>query len=192
MTIGPASRILAASLLLCAILVGLVLRENHARATGREVAVPMAAVDPRNLLTGHYVALNLAQPLAPGATCPPPGERPSRDGWVGLRSADGRFLRSGERREAVLQAGADVAVKGQAVCFANGFGGARGSVTLRIGVDRFHAAQTEAEAIERRLRGRDPIEGAIRDFAVISVGGDGRARLKGLMIDGRRSDLDWW
>lgn len=189
---SAAPRILLASLLLCAALVGLVARESHLRTAGREVAVPISAVDPRNLLTGHYVALSLNQPLAPGATCPETDQTNRRDGWIGLRLADGRYLTAGDSRAAVLKAGADLAVRGQAICLRSGSDRGEDRVTLRIGVDRFHASQGEAEAIERRLRGRIPGTEQIRDFAVISVGSDGRARLKSLVIEGRRTNLDWW
>ena len=70
-------------------------------------------------------------------------------------------------------------------------GGSREAVTLDIGVDRFHAGQDQAQAMEQVLRGRrDP--GAAPAFAVVSVGHDGRARLKGVILDGKRTDLDWW
>jgi hypothetical protein len=64
-------------------------------------------------------------------------------------------------------------------------------VELDIGITRFHAGQAEAEAMERAMRARTPGEPA-RDFAILSVGRDGRARLKGVEVNGRRIELDWF
>ena len=73
------------------------------------------------------------------------------------------------------------------------FGDREGNaVTLDIGVDRFHADQDEAERIERALRARRADGSAPSAFAVVSVGADGRARLKGVIVDGRRTDLTWF
>jgi hypothetical protein len=58
-------------------------------------------------------------------------------------------------------------------------------VSLDIGIDRFYLNQREAEAVDRALlTGR-------RADAIVSVGTDGRARLIGIDVDGRRYDLDW-
>jgi hypothetical protein len=65
------------------------------------------------------------------------------------------------------------------------------AVTLDIGVRRFHADQDEAERMDRVLRARRP-EAASQAFAVVSVGQDGRARLKGVILNGQRTDLSWW
>jgi hypothetical protein len=61
---------------------------------------------------------------------------------------------------------------------------------LDLGVDRFHINQSDATRIEQVLRAQRPDE-ATRAFAVLSVGRDGRARLKALVIDGERFELSW-
>jgi hypothetical protein len=187
-------RILAAAALLAGLLVALVLAENRARARGEEVVLAMEAVDPRNLLTGHYVAIDLVHRLTAGEPCPAGLPQPPTEGWLALaKAADGRYLVSGagETRAEALAAG-EVAVRGSAVCFrVRDDAEAQNAVRLEIGVDRFHADQVEAERIEAVLRRRlegDPVGAA----AVISVGRDGRARLKGIVLDGRRLDLNWW
>ena len=185
-------RIAAAAAVLVLLLVGVVLRENGARAAGREVLLPMEAVDPRDLLTGHYVALRLSQQLALGQSCP--RERTSEEGgWIGLKPAGGhyRFVGVGASRQAALAGGAQLAVRGGVYCSRTAFGDAEADVvTLDIGVDRFHADQDEALAIEKALRQRR--QGEAPAFAVVSVGDDGRARLKGVIVDGKRTDLTWW
>ena len=186
-------RIAAASAVLVLLLVGVVLRENGARATGREALLPMEAVDPRDLLTGHYVALRLSQQLALGQPCPRERTSFEEGGWIGLKPAGGhyRFVGVGASRQAALAGGAQLAVRGGVYCSRTAFGDAEADVvTLDIGVDRFHADQDEAQAIEKALRERR--QGEAPAFAVVSVGDDGRARLKGVIVDGKRTDLTWW
>jgi len=190
------ARILGAGLLLVLMLVGLVTYESRARNAGQEVILAMEAVDPRNLLTGHYVSLRLTQALLPGQACPPRTQPYSEGGWLALR-ADGaqhRFVGAGPTREAAKAKGGDVLIRGGVYCSRVAVGEAgesREAVTLDIGVDRFHAGQDQAQAMEKALRARrDP--GAAPAFAVVSVGDDGRARLKGVILDGKRTDLDWW
>jgi hypothetical protein len=71
-----------------------------------------------------------------------------------------------------------------------GIEGMPGWLTLNLGVDRFHINQADAERIERVLRDQRTAE-ETRAFAVLSVGRDGRARLRALKIDGERFELRW-
>lgn len=173
-------------------LVGLVAFEGQARARGLEVALAMEAIDPRGLLTGHYAALELGESLPAGAPCPPGTERGPPTGpfegrargWVALRRAgsDWRVAGMADSRAGALRLG-EAALRGGAECRG-------GRVELDIGIARFHADQGEAEALERLLRASRP-DGGPRTHALVSVGRDGRARLKGVRIDGRRVELDW-
>lgn len=195
MRFSAPSRILALGAVLAALLIGLVVVENNARAAGREVLLPMEAVDPRELLTGHYVALQLTQQLPPGQPCPTRTQPYREGGWIGLRAAGDhhRFVSAGATRAEVMRAGAELAVRGGVYCsrlaleeqVAN-------AVTLDIGVDRFHAEQDEAQAIEKALGARRPGDASPAAYAVVSVGTDGRARLKGVVVDGKRTDLTWF
>ena len=185
-------RILIVAAGLIAALVGLVISESRARASGREVALPMEAVDPRNLLTGHYVALRLTQRLPAGQPCPDSPSAYEAGKWLGL-TGQGRFVRTAESRQAALGGDAAQAVRGGVYCARMAFGDREGdAVTLDIGVDRFHADQDEAQRIERALPARRADGSAPSAFAVVSVGADGRARLKGVIVDGRRTDLTWF
>lgn len=187
MKLTAAPRILIVAGLCAAALIGLVVNEGLARQGGQEVLLPMEAVDPRSLLSGHYVLLNLAQRLEPGESCPTGGDLE----WIALRQAGDVYVAAGgaESREQAQLLG--LPVKGQFVCIepraaAAGTEAMQGSVTLQLGIDRFHIAQTEALRIEDTLRdqSRD-------DFAIVSVGRDGRGRLVGLIVDGERLELNW-
>ncbi|HMO43310.1 MAG TPA: hypothetical protein PKB04_08305, partial [Phenylobacterium sp.] len=64
-------------------------------------------------------------------------------------------------------------------------------VTLDIGVSRFYADQAAAEAMEAALR-EAAAPGGVQAFALVSIGRDVRARLKGVEIDGERTELSWF
>ena len=188
--IGLAGAALAASL------AGLVSWEGRARAQGQEVALPMEGVDPRGPLTGAYVRLKLREGLPLGAPCPPgtraeaPGgslEGGAR-GWIALRQQGNAWRVAGMAAD---RAGAErlgpVVVRGTAACFT----AAGGSIDLDVGINRFHAAEAEAQAMEALLTRRgsgDPPDA----YALVSVGRDGRARLSGVLIAGRRVELGWF
>lgn len=194
MRIQPAPRIMAVAALCAAALVALVVSESMARAGGQEALLPMEAVDPRALLQGHYVQLNLIQRLEANAPCPH-----VEDGaeWLAFYRGEDEvltFAGGANSREGAQQI-APVPIKGTFTCSepvigAEGDPGMPGWVQLDLGIDRFYIDQAEAERIERVLREQRP-EQATRAFAIISVSRDGRARLKGLIVDGQRLDLNW-
>jgi hypothetical protein len=192
MKIKAAPRILIVAGLWAAALVGIVLAEGNARARGLEVALPMAAVDPRALLSGHYVRIDLRQRLEQGEQCPSGGPESK---WIALRRAGDAYALAGgaDSREQAQRIG-PVPVRGSFNCqqpLAPPDGDTMpGWVQLDLGVDRFHISQTDALRIERVLREQSPGE-ETRAFAIVSIGQDGRARLKGLMIDGERLELSW-
>lgn len=205
-----ALRIGVVAVLLIIALVGLLVREDRARASGQEVRLAMEAVDPRSLLSGHYAALQLVQRLDGGAPCPPDLEAHygQNDSWVALSPAPGgvhRVSGAGASRAAALKHG-PVVVRGQADCRQTFLAPPRAPedaapsteerpqetfITLDIGVDRFYADQTQAEALEAALRRQGEAQ-APPAFAIVSIGQDGRARLKGVEVDGTRADLNWF
>lgn len=185
MRIEPAPRIMAVAALCAAALVALVVSESVARAGGQEALLPMEAVDPRALLQGHYVQLDLIQRLAPNEPCPVIENGAE---WLAFYRGQDEvltFAGGANSREGAQQI-APVLLKGTFTCWE----GDPGSVQLVLGIDRFYIDQAEAERIERVLRDQRPGE-ETRAFAIISVARDGRARLKGLVIDGQRLDLNW-
>lgn len=192
MKIAASHRILAVAAICAAALVGLVISESYARDGGQEITLPMAAVDPRALLSGHYVQLNFTDRLEPNEVCPAQGDWE----WVSLRREGDIYVAAGGAMSRDLaQSVGSLPVKGTYSCqpptpAADGIEGMPGWVQLDIGVDRFHINQADAQRIERVLfdqRGGEEV----RAFAILSVGRDGRARLKALLIDGERFDLRW-
>jgi hypothetical protein len=192
MKLNAAPRIMLVAGLCAAALIGMVVSEGAAREGGQEVLLAMEAVDPRSLLSGHYVQLGVTQRLGPNETCPPQGDWE----WVALRQDGVRHVAAGgahSREDAQLLG---LPVKGTFTCNAPtpaappDVAAMPGWITLHLGIDRFHVNQTDAMRVERVLRER-AFDAANPAYAVVSVGRDGRARLKGLVIDGERLELSW-
>ncbi|MBI1339267.1 hypothetical protein GC169_03515 [bacterium] len=212
MTVPAPARILIVAGLCLSALVGLVIREGAARADGVEVRLPMEAIDPRSLLSGHYVIVTIQERLAAGASCPPGASAawdPERR-WVaiareeaaagsGLALPRGRVLGVATTRaaaEALLGARDGVRVGGVVAggvsCDAEAPADDVGrAMRVELGVDRFHASQTEALRIEAVLSDRAVGGDGAQVWAVVSLGRDGRARLRGLEVEGERIDLSW-
>ena len=179
--------ICGAALLLAAAMVLLVLREHQARQAGTEVALRVQQVDPRSLLSGHYVQLDFVDTGPAGFSCGQDGFTPDpSDNWIALRMNGDRQVLAGvaKTRESAARLGSPV-LRGQVLCLGPS---EAPQVSLKIGIDRFHAAQKEAEALEALVR--RPGDHTV--LALVSVGKDGRARLAGLRVDGRETRLDWF
>ncbi|MCX7357258.1 MAG: GDYXXLXY domain-containing protein [Alphaproteobacteria bacterium] len=192
MKIPAPQRILAVAGLCAAALVALVVTEGFAREGGQEITLPMEAVDPRALLSGHYVQLNFTNRLEANDVCP----SNSAGEWVALRPENNIYVAAGsaDSRDHAERLG-PLPVKGTFTCSAptpsqDGLEAMPGWLALDLGVDRFHINQADALRIEQVLREQRPNE-ETRAFAVLSVGRDGRARLRALVIDGERFDLRW-
>lgn len=201
-------RILIVAALCVLSLIGLVVRESMARASGTEVLLAMEAVDPRSLLSGHYVIVGLAETLPDGAVCPAgtatddtflPDESTMllrRESWLALRPNGSRHSLVGiadTKSEALSLA--PTAAMGIAWCTpptasAEGQPASPGNMRLDLGIDRFHINQADAERIDRLLRAQNS-DAEQHIFAIVSIGEDGRARLKGLQVDGERLELNW-
>ena len=187
-------RIMSVAALCAALLVALVINEGVARQGGQEVRLAMEAVDPRALLSGHYVDINLSERLEPGQVCPANVEQ---ERWIVLRrqGADGAYglVGSASSRDQAEILG-PLPIRGTFTCSPPfeipGAEPTPGWVRLDIGVSRFHINQRDALRIEQVLRDQR-VGDAARAFAIVSIGRDGRARLKGIEIDGERLDLSW-
>jgi uncharacterized membrane-anchored protein len=199
--LGVPLQILLAATGLALCLVGIVVREGAARAGGQEVWLDIDGSDPRSLLTGHFVRFQMQSEAPALMPCP---EFQADHAWIALRRDGDRYLASGsgKTREAAAALG-EVAVRGRGSCdehFSRSIDPVTGApvlspqrvltTTLQLGVDRLHVDQTQAKALETALQARG-VERAPA-YAVISVGKDGKARLKGLSIAGRRTNLDWF
>jgi uncharacterized membrane-anchored protein len=199
MTFTLAQRLLAAGALCLLALVSLVAFEARARAAGTEVILDLEPVDPRALLSGHYVILGFAQTLAPDAACPPIAEvswSRRHEGWVALRREGDRHVVSGAAStRAKAERLGEIVVRGAATCnpptpSTKDGPGAPGAVRLELPVDRYYADQDEAEAIEKAMRDRAAEEARVA--AILSIGKDGAPRTKGLIVDGERVELTWF
>lgn len=193
-------RILIVAALCVAGLIGLVVRETMARASGTEVLLAMEAIDPRSLLSGHYVIIQLRETVPIDLPCM---SADAEAEWLALApngdtvgvAAVYSLVGAAPRREATPPIRGAVLARGSFHCTeptppADGFEGSAGWIDLSLGIDRFHINQTDAERIDRLLRAQTP-EAETRVLAIVSIGQDGRARLKGLMVDGERLELGW-
>ena len=185
-------RIVAAAVLLALALVGLVVREGMARSEGQEVVLAITGYDPRELLTGHYVRFQFRSEFPGGTPCPPGSGGYSRrpEAWVALKRQGDHHVAAGAAlsREAALKL-APVVVRGDIDCLARSAPETTW-VILNLGPERLHTDQAQAEAIQKvMLATRD---GPATGSAVVSIGRDGRARLKGVTAGGKRVDLDWF
>ncbi|MDQ0464185.1 putative membrane-anchored protein [Caulobacter ginsengisoli] len=184
--------IVLAGLLLAGALTALVVREHQARAGGREVALTIQGVDPRDLLTGHYVAFSLVEPLREAEMCPVTLIGPAaRQGWVALSPKgdpkDNHWQATGRAADRATAARLGVlTVKGSATCLPQ----EGHQIELDIGITRFHASQAQSEQIARDIP-RWNSNGQAPAYALVSIGQDGHARLTGLLIAGHRIGLDW-
>lgn len=185
-------RIMAAAVLLALALVGLVVREGMARQQGQEVVLAITGYDPRELLTGHYVRFQFRSEFPTGTPCPPGHGGYSRrpDAWVALKpQGDHHVVAGAALSEAAARKLGPVVVRGDIDCLARA-APENTWVILNLGLERLHTDQAQAEAIQKVLLvTRD---GAANGYAVVSVGTDGKARLKGLTAGGRRVDLSWF
>lgn len=185
-------RIVSVAALCTIALVALVVVEGIARRNGQEILLEMAAVDPRSMLSGHYVDINLTERLEPGEECPPDAE----ETWMSLGRGEGGVytLIGGAPSREMAQLVGPLPVRGSFTCQPPiempDAEPTAGWVWLDIGVRRFHINQRDALRIERILRDQNPSE-PTRAFAIVSVGRDGRARLKGIVVDGERLELSW-
>lgn len=193
MKIDAVPRILVVAATCALILVGFVINEGAARANGQEVLLPVEGVDPRDLLSGHYVQLAFNQRLAPDERCPPVQD----GGWTALRSRGEMYVVvGGARSRTEAEQVGPVPVKAHYVCSppsppaSENAPGIPGKVHLDLSIERFYVSQAEAQRIEAALAAQRN-DASRRVLAIVSVGRDGIARLKGLVIDNERLELNW-
>ncbi len=203
MTFGLPQRLLAAGAVCLVALIALVVIEDRARAAGSEVIVAMEPVDPRSILSGHYVMLGFTEALPAGEACPPLTTNPGDDGWIALkRRGDLHTAAASAPTRAEVEGKGEVLVRGWAMCDEpvpaatdpEPAPGAPGRITMHLGVERFHADQDEATAIEKAMRDRPDGDFGeqSRVAAILSIGADGKPRTKGLVVDGKRVELTWF
>jgi hypothetical protein len=193
-------RILAVAGLTVLALVGIVVHEQMARDAGVEIRMAMQPVDPQALLSGAYVEVSPTEALPVGQPCPPGatqgvfpsanlGQRPSH--WVGLAQHGDTWSVAGVAdTQAAAAKFAPLTARGDAYCII-AVPDAPGSVTTELGVDRVSLSQDEATHISE-LVARPVAQGGGTVQALISIGADGQARMKGLVVNGQRLELTWY
>lgn len=161
---------LVAVLQLCLIALPLADRLD-VQLNGQEVTLATRPVDPRDLLRGDYVVINLAIRQIPqeiAATLPKP--RNGETVYVGLQAdADGVFHVDNISRTRA-EAGS-IALEG--VIRTSG----AASFTVNYGIDTFYVAEGTGRQIERL--------DAKRVHLVVAVSADGRALPIRLLVDGK-------
>jgi len=192
-------RILAVAAVSIAALVAVVVHEGMARDAGAEVVMPMQPVDPQSLLSGHYVVISLSEKLDAGQACPPgveTGIQPNFDPsmrkprWVALAPAAGHTRVAGVAdTEAAARRFASLVAHGDAYCVAS-VPDATGFVATWLGVDRFHLDQAEAQRVAGAMSPTSDHPAPVS--AIMSIGGDGRARMKGVLVGAQRTAPGWY
>jgi hypothetical protein len=204
MRLATGLRILLAAALAIVGLIGLVAHEGWARANGKEVLLAMETMDPRSLLSGDFVQIELREVVPPGGACPPGvdpiGSFPYPKGppvrWIALAPRAGHYAAVGaaQTRAAAARYGL-LLVRGKADCeppqpAQEGQAAQAGWLDLDLGDNRFYADEAEVKQINDVLDDRRTSAGATVT-AIMSIGDDGRARLKGLMVGARRIELSF-
>jgi hypothetical protein len=180
-------------------LVVAVIHEQLALAGGTEIAMAMQPADPQALLSGSYVAIALNEPLPVGQACPPgatTGVMPSPDlaarpgHWVALapRGATWSAVGEAQTREAALKL-APLVAQGDVYC-APSVPDTPGAVATDLGVTRVSLSQAEAQRVSALAASPTAAGGGV--LALMSIGADGRARMKGLIVNGQRTELRWY
>jgi hypothetical protein len=192
-------RILAVAAISILALVAVVVHEGMARDAGTEIVMPMQPVDPQALLSGHYVAVGLSEQLAEGQACPPGAETgvlptfdPSlrKPRWVALAPGSGHTRVAGVAdSQAAAKRFSALTAPGDAYCVPNA-PDANGSVATWLGVDRFYLDQADAQRVAAAMSATS--EAPIPVSAIISIGHDSRARMKGVMVGTRRIAPGWY
>lgn len=173
-----------------ALLVGAAGAHQARIAAAREALVISEAVDPRELLVGHYARLAL-QP----ATADPDVPRPA-----GLSSGSAVYARLAPagapgawRVKALTAAPQTESPEELSVAVTIQFVDDDGRVSFRWGPDRIYLDQTEAEAVQeaaRRAFDAAP-DAPARVKAILAVEADGTTLVKGVEIDGKRVETRW-
>ncbi len=181
--------IIAAGALLSLILGGAVALNANAVAVGQEVIVTAHGFDPRDFLAGHYVRLayDFSTPTIAAPDC---YNKKGATVWVSLSTPPGMTdLQAADVACSRAELNSGLVLKGKSTGYSR----------IEFGIERFYATQEDAERIEKALRGinpgapteMQPPEEQIRVRAVLSIGKDGQARLKALLLGNERIDLSW-
>jgi uncharacterized membrane-anchored protein len=151
---------------------------------GREITMPVKPLDPRDLFRGDYVTLGYDVSTLNKSNTPDgriPELRAGSAAFVTLSpKADGGWTVKDVAAEfpAQVEAG-DVVLKGEVKNSWARADGADRTVSVRYGIESYFVPEGTGRALESKVRDHK-IE------AIVAVGSDGTAGLKGLVVDGER------
>jgi uncharacterized membrane-anchored protein len=149
-------------------------------STGREIRAAVVPVDPRDIFRGDYVTLGYG--FTTGADIALPDGARQGDTVYAVLANQGasEWSLSGVTDEVPAKlADGNVVLKGIVDSVRRGHSSGPSTVgRLRFGIERFYVPQGEGVAIEQQVRDK-------RIVAVLAVGSDGKAALKGLEADGK-------
>lgn len=185
--LGPIPALILVGLALSAGLVGAAVHHVRAVAAGTEILLLTEGFDPRGLLRGHYAEVRYRINSASAVPSEINNSVAFERGFVTIVPADGDWAVvavTRARPSSVPAGGHAIAAKVRGSAEPSGY------LDILYGIERVYAQQSEAEALERTLRGPDEETGEVR--MAVSLGAEGRLRLKGIVIDGERRDFTWW
>jgi len=152
--------------------------------TGREIAMPVKPLDPRDIFRGDYVTLGYdistlsTSQVAVGSFDKfPIGAAayvtlaPNPAGGWAVSSVSPEFPKTTSPTDIVLKARVERMWRGQTAT--------DGVLSLRYGIETYFVPEGTGRALESKVREH-------KIDAIVAVGPDGNAVLKGLVIDGER------
>jgi uncharacterized membrane-anchored protein len=151
---------------------------------GREITMPVKPLDPRDLFRGDYVTLGYDISTLQKSDIPSVHFSDFRAGqtvYVTLSpKPDGGWSINGVLSKFPAQVAAtDVVLKGRVNHVWEAPNSSKGVLNLRYGVETYFVPEGTGRALESKVRDHK-IE------AIIALGSDGAAALKGLVVDGER------
>lgn len=147
-------------------------------ASGREIALDIVPVDPRSLMRGDYVILNydISRKDKGGA----PGEFHGGEAvHVTIDNASGKWNVAAVTKQVPPSVSATQVVLRGYISHAWGGENERQDLFLRYGIESYFVPENTGKDLEKLV-------GERKMQALVSVGADGRAAIKGLVIDGER------
>ncbi len=174
----------------------IVVARDHLLKNGREVLLNVQPLDPRDLFRGDYVTLGYEITRISGEALGPKGEVPEgieRGGtFYAVLSLDAAsntwsIARVSARLPNDLAAN-EAVIKGRVRQLydvgpaASGEAPAGKTIVARYGIETYFVPEGTGKALEDKVR-----SASIK--AIVALGADGTAALKGLIVDGERRDL---
>lgn len=176
--------LIAVAVVQSAALFKIVYNKDRLLKSGREIVMPVKPLDPRDIFRGDYVILGYDistmnngqvanvdfEKLPEGSTAYVTLSPKSGEGWT----------ISGMSPERPAAAGAsDVVIKGRVDRIWRGQTPAQSIINMSYGIETYFVPEGTGKVLEDKVREH-------KIDAIVAVGDDGTAALKGLVVDGER------